>query len=442
VYFVCPKTDYATIREYYVQPESLLNDAADITAHVPSYIPMGHIQMAACNSLDMLLVHTDADPDAIYLYKYFWAGEDKAQASWSQWTFSGDILGFAIIGTIAYFVIEDADTSEITLEKMELETTTTGNLSFRVHADRQEDVAGTYDSTINRTTFDLSYQIASDEDMMTVIHPTTGRPIVEAAPKEYGDNVITNGTFAADTDWNKGTGWSISGGTANCDGTQPDANQTLNQTSAVVVSTVYRVRYTLSACTAGAVRCQVGTTQGTERTTNGTYEEVITCAGNTTFYFTCDADFIGSIDNVFAEPVATVTDKIEVTGDYSGTTYLIAKKFSFQWRMTPWYLTDANGRPRLQGRLQVRSLVLNYNNTGYFKVEVTPTGRTKMTHEFSGAVIGVSYLGQVTLLSGESRFMILARNTEVDVDIVSDSYFPVAFQSGSWEGIYYPRGRE
>ena len=31
--------------------------------------------------------------------------------------------------------------------------------------------------------------------------------------------LVTNGDFATDTDWTKGTGWTISGGTANCDGT-------------------------------------------------------------------------------------------------------------------------------------------------------------------------------------------------------------------------------
>ena len=33
-------------------------------------------------------------------------------------------------------------------------------------------------------------------------------------------NVIVNGDFATDSDWNKGTGWTISGGSANCDGSQ------------------------------------------------------------------------------------------------------------------------------------------------------------------------------------------------------------------------------
>ena len=36
-------------------------------------------------------------------------------------------------------------------------------------------------------------------------------------------NLVTNGTFDTDSDWNKGTGWSIGSGVASCDGSQTTA---------------------------------------------------------------------------------------------------------------------------------------------------------------------------------------------------------------------------
>ena len=36
-------------------------------------------------------------------------------------------------------------------------------------------------------------------------------------PTEGAEEII-NGDFATDSDWTKGTGWTISGGSANCDG--------------------------------------------------------------------------------------------------------------------------------------------------------------------------------------------------------------------------------
>jgi hypothetical protein len=321
VYFICPKTDFATVREYFIQPDSLLNDAADVTAHVPNYIPMGHIQLAACNSLDTLMVHSDSDPCCIYVYKYFWTGEEKAQSAWSKWIFDGEILGIGVINTIAYLVVK-YDT-EICLEKMEVENVNTGALDFRVYLDRLVDIQGSYDEETEITTFTLPYEIDTDEERMTIVAPATGRPLI---------------------------GFDVEDATS-----------------------------------------------------------------------------------------------LTISGDYSALTYHIGLGYTFRYRLSAWYLRDNQGQAKLVGRLQVRTLTLNFEDTGYFRLEVTPAGgsyRETMTHEFTGAIIGSSVLGDATLHSGEQRHLILSRNTEVQVDIVTDSYLPAAFQTGSWEGVYYPRGKE
>ena len=438
VYFVCPKTDWATIREYYVQPDTAINDAADITAHVPQFVPMGHIQMVACNSLDMLLLQSDADPSSIFLYKYYWAGAEKAQASWSKWTFSGDILGIGIIGTIAYIVLIDSETSEITLESMELETTVTGALSFRVHADQLEAVTGSYDATLDRTTWTASKQMLAASEEIIVVHPTTGRPVVDAVLVPWGADIAINGSFTGDSDWDKGDGWTIATN-GDCDGTQV-AESLLTAAVAPLTGTVtYRVVYTLSGVTAGSIAARLGTTDGVSRTVNGTYEEEIV-ADATSLNFVADADFVGVIDNVKVYPVEIHTCCIEVAGDLSSVDYWIGKKFEFRYQLTTWYLKDQSNRVRLQGRLQGRTLILNYKETGYFTVEVAADQRDTLTHIFSGAQIGVSTIGEVNLLTGSTRFSAKGKNTSITVDIVSDSYLPVAFQSGSWEGIFSPRG--
>jgi hypothetical protein len=118
-----------------------------------------------------------------------------------------------------------------------------------------------------------------------------------------------------------------------------------------------------------------------------------------------------------------------------------------RYTLSPWYIRDERNVPKLAGRLQVRSLTLNFQDTNYFRLEVSPQGRDTYsqqvwTSEFTGAVIGVSGIGDITMHTGEKRFMIMGRNTKTQVDIVSDSYLPVAIQQGSWEGVYYPRSKE
>ena len=114
-------------------------------------------------------------------------------------------------------------------------------------------------------------------------------------------SVLTNGTFAADTDWNKGTGWAIAGGTANCDGTQTDTSL-LFQDGVLSPGAEYSVAFTMVGYTAGEICVRCGTVDGTERSANGTYTERIIVVGNpySRFSFVASSDFKGNISSVTA----------------------------------------------------------------------------------------------------------------------------------------------
>ena len=112
-------------------------------------------------------------------------------------------------------------------------------------------------------------------------------------------NLITNGTFDTDSDWTKGTGWSISGGTANCIGGAGSLNLTQ---VALEIGKRYTVTYTVSNYSTGTIHpIMGGWTHGTYQSSNGTYTEVISnnhASANTTFYMQGKSGFVGSIDNV------------------------------------------------------------------------------------------------------------------------------------------------
>ena len=123
---------------------------------------------------------------------------------------------------------------------------------------------------------------------------------------QQGPELITNGDFSTDSDWAKGTGWSISGGAASCDGTQTSGTQ-LTQNGTYTLDKTYKVTYTLSSVTAGNVDVRLqgsgATVTGNSRNTDGTYTEYITSTGNTSFRIRGNDDFIGSIDNVSIKEV-------------------------------------------------------------------------------------------------------------------------------------------
>ena len=110
-----------------------------------------------------------------------------------------------------------------------------------------------------------------------------------------GSEEIVNGDFATDSDWIKGTGWSISGGTANCDGTQT-SNSNLLQSNTATSGNTYKITYTITNYVSGTFKSVLGV-GGVVRNSNGVYSEYIT-ATSSSFLLQANSDFIGSIDNV------------------------------------------------------------------------------------------------------------------------------------------------
>ena len=112
-----------------------------------------------------------------------------------------------------------------------------------------------------------------------------------------GSELVVNGDFATDTDWLKGTGWTISGGTANA--AIPVASGLTAIVGALTIGTTYKLTYTISNYSAGNIVIQAGwQSSGTSRSANGTYTEYLVCAGDTKVAFLGTSSFTGSIDNV------------------------------------------------------------------------------------------------------------------------------------------------
>jgi hypothetical protein len=169
VLFTHNSGNYSCVREYFVQPDTLVNDAADVTSHIPNYIPYGTTKLAVCNNMDTMFLHTSADPSTLYVYKYYWAGSEKPQSCWSKWLFSGTILGMGVIDTTLYIIIKRG--SVVCLEAIDMKKLNTGTLDFRIHLDRLCKVAGVYDAIHDKTVFSIPY---TESGSLVCVHPTSG----------------------------------------------------------------------------------------------------------------------------------------------------------------------------------------------------------------------------------------------------------------------------
>jgi len=125
--------------------------------------------------------------------------------------------------------------------------------------------------------------------------------------------VVTNGTFGADTDWTKGTGWTIAAGVANCDGSQVAVSD-LSQVATLVDGVTYKLTFTMTR-SAGTITPLVGGTAGTVRSSANTFVEDIVAGAADTLAFRADADFVGTIDTVVLTPLTG-------TGEITGTVTL------------------------------------------------------------------------------------------------------------------------
>lgn len=84
VYFATKRGDFGGVREYFVETDTETNDAADITAHVPTYIEGQITKLAASSNEDLLLMLTDGEKDVVYVYKWYFNKNEKLQSSWSK----------------------------------------------------------------------------------------------------------------------------------------------------------------------------------------------------------------------------------------------------------------------------------------------------------------------------------------------------------------------
>jgi len=139
------------------------------------------------------------------------------------------------------------------------------------------------------------------------------------------------------------------------------------------------------------------------------------------------------------------TSTITANGDFRNSKFIIGEPYEMHYRFSERRLLQSKqGRDEiLSGRLQLHHFYIKFENTGFFKVEVTPENRDTSTHKFSGRFLGSvsSSLGEVNLEDGTFKVPIMSRADRVNIDIKNDTFLPTQLSSAEYEAMFHMRSR-
>ena len=353
IYFLIKKGLFAGVREYVTMEDLTIKEAADITIHVPKYIPANIFKMAASTNEDVLVLIGSDNPNKLYINRWLYGERgQKILNAWSTFILNSNktILNVDFIDTDLFMVVRNSN-NVTSIEKLPFESNfTETNADFEFHLDHKLTEASTgvsvaYVASTNTTTWTLPYRTYAQ---MAVV----GRHLASGETSTF---ISAPNTSAV----NLGAGQVISTTTTNTDG-------------------------------------------------------------------------------------STLT--ITATGDYRLSKVIIGEPYEMHYRFSAQRLTEqvpGGGGEFISGRLQLHHFYIKFENTGFFKVEVTPENRDTSTHKFTGNLLGAasSTIGSVNLETGTFRVPIMSRADRVDIDIKNSTFLPTKLNSAEYEARFHMRSR-
>ena len=209
IYFTQNKGDKTAVREYFVEPDTTNNDSVDVTVGVPSFIPNNAYKIISNDIEDTLIVLCDDGADTntapytassnvnptkanrMYVYKYFWNGNEKVQSAWSYWDFTGvQIIGGVAIESNIYLVTNERQNAK--LYKIDLRNLEDSTLGMNIYLDQRTKLNGSYNGGTGLTTFTLPY---TEKAGLKCVNATNGSDV--AINTQSGTTITVNGNIAS-----------------------------------------------------------------------------------------------------------------------------------------------------------------------------------------------------------------------------------------------------
>lgn len=141
IFFINDKVDYCSLMRFYtVQDVADLKDAEDVSAHIPTYIPIGISRLSGNTKDDILLLTSRTHPNTVWLYKYILQGGQSLQEAWCKWELGSDtgkVLLAECVDSFIYLLVETE--GGLWLERMQIRGTAKDFIDepYRLYIDRK-----------------------------------------------------------------------------------------------------------------------------------------------------------------------------------------------------------------------------------------------------------------------------------------------------------------
>ena len=202
IYFANNSGEYTEVREYYVADFAANKDAANVTAHIPSYINKNINWMVSADNARTIVMTSSEDISKMYVYQVMWNGEQKAQSAWHTFAFNGyEIIGGEFLGSMLYVMLRKSGATDVYLEKIDFsDTTIERGADFIIYLDNRIgsiDTTPVYTIGANTTTFYLP--IEPDPDNFLIVDGKVGGGAygnVVQNPVINGNQVTVEGDYS------------------------------------------------------------------------------------------------------------------------------------------------------------------------------------------------------------------------------------------------------
>lgn len=434
-YFTTEAGQFSHLREMFLQEDAVTLDAANVSSHVPKYIPRELRDTAAHPAFDALFM-VPLDESSLYVYEFMWAGDEKVMSAWGRWYFPGgiQIVNVHVVDHYLYVVYyHNGEGDGLYLGRINLKRgDSEPGFQHRVHLDHLNQAHRSYSAGSDRTTFfsrfPIDYEIVS------------GSGVLGTATSVFSFPVSGNSKRFAVLEEDVPAGFDIEKGTILADNGVVSSTNVVQVPFASAPGVVeFDVFYEPGDLTNPGNLNDTVFTFSMPVEGGDAYSEVVMVNGKGTTGF-------GISRKVRAIPGFQQEGpfSFSLPGDWSNHQYWIGYSYRQRLRMSEQFFLE-NNVPVLNARLQLRNMQVHYTDTGFFNVWVKARGSDPfmmpvypgLKHTYTSRTLGDEHLtlNNPQRESGVYDFPVLGRAPDVTIDLINDSYLPANFQSAEWRGL-------